>query len=116
MRDELIILITKTAETENENGFVVEGSEVRSEIFARVKSVRASEFYQAYSAGMELSYIFCIDPDDWKAAYAEDESGRTVKPGMVEYDGTMYRIVRVYRTDMGEIELTVQEADHGNEL
>ena len=115
MRDELITLITKTGEVLNENGFPVEGTDISTEIFARVKNVRASEFYQAYSAGLTLSYIFCVDPDDWKDAYAEVE-GKPVAPWAVEYEGTVYRIVRTYKTDMGEIELTVKVASHENEL
>ncbi len=115
MRDELITLITKTGETFDESGFPVEGIDIRTEKFARVKNVRASEFYQAYSAGLTLSYIFCVDPDDWKDAYAEVE-GKTVAPWAVEYEGTVYRIVRTYKTDMGEIELTVRVAGHDSEL
>lgn len=115
MRDDLITFITKTGETFNENGFPVEGTDIRTEKFARVKSVKANEFYQAYSAGMTLSYIFCVDPDDWKDTYAEVE-GQKVAPWAIEYDGTPYRIVRTYRTDMGEIEITVKEASHESEL
>lgn len=115
MRDELITLITKTGETRNANGFIVENEAQRTEKFARVKNVRASEFYQAYSAGIEVRYIFCVDPDDYKDAYATVD-GVTVKPWAVEFEGETYKIVRAYRTDIGEIELTVTEADHGNEL
>lgn len=111
MRDDLITFITKTEEALNENGFPVSGMDIRTEKFARIKSVKASEFYQAYSAGLTLSYIFCVDPDDWKDAYAEVE-GRAVAPWAVEYEGTVYKIVRTYKTDMGEIELTVKVASH----
>jgi hypothetical protein len=115
MRDDRITLITKTGEVLNDNGFPVEGTDIRTEKFARIKSVKASEFYQAYSAGMTLSYIFCVDPDDWKDAYAEVE-GQMMAPWAVEYEGILYKIVRTYKTDMGEIELTVKVAGHESEL
>lgn len=115
MRDELITLIAKNGETKDADGFVTGTTEKRSEKFARVKSVRASEFYQAYSAGMELRYIFCVDPDDWEDSFAAVDRKR-VKPWAVEYEGEIYKIIRVYKTDMGEIELSATEADHGNEL
>lgn len=115
MRDDLITFITKTGEVLNENGFPVEGTDIRTEKFARIKSVKASEFYQAYTAGLTLSYIFCVDLDDWKDAHAEVE-GQSMAPWAVEYDGTVYKIVRTYRTDMGEIELTVKVASHEDGL
>lgn len=115
MRDDLITLITKTGEEYDESGFPIGETELRTEKFARIKSVRASEFYLAYSAGQELAYIFCMDPDDWKDCYAEVE-GKKVAPWAVEYESTIYKIVRTYRTDMGEIELTVKEAGHEPDL
>lgn len=114
MRDELIKLITKTGGRENENGFPIDETEAETEVFARIKNVRASEFYQAYSAGMELRYIFCVDPDDLNTA-KRTVDGRTIWPWAVDYDGERYKIVRRYRTDMGEVELSCQEADHGHE-
>lgn len=114
MRDELITLIAKSGETRDADGFVITETEKRTEKFARVKSVRASEFYQAYSAGMEVRYIFCMDPDDWKDCFSASGLNR-IKPWAVSYEGETYKIVRTYKTDMGEIELTVAEADHGTE-
>lgn len=115
MRDELIELITKKGITEDESGFPTSESEDKTEVFARVKSVRSTEFYQAYAAGKEVSLIFCIDQDDMKLAHKTVDN-KTVKPWAVDYDGIRYRIVREYRTDMGEVELSVQEADHGHDL
>ena len=115
MRDELIRLITKTGITEDESGFPIDEREDETEIWARVKSVRSTEFYQAYTEGMELKYVFCVDRDDLALANRTDTKGRTIKPWAVEYDGVRYRIVRQYMTDMGEVELSAEEADHGHD-
>lgn len=115
MRDERIKLVTKTGVTEDQDGFPVSEGEEKTEVFARVKSVKASEFYQAYVSGMEMALIFCVDPDDYRTAY-QTVGDKEVRPWAVDYDGTRYKIVRTYRTDMGELELSVQEADHGHDL
>ncbi len=115
MRDELIELITKTGITEDEDGFPTTENEAKTEVFAKVKSVKASEFYQAYVAGMEMALIFCVDLDDYKLAFRVVDN-KSVKPWAVDYDGVRYKIVRTYRNDMGEIELSAKEADHGHDL
>ena len=115
MRNELITLIVKTGKTVDDSGFEVEGTSLETEIFARVKNVRATEFFQAYSEGIELSYVFCIDYDDWKNSFAQVE-GHMVEPWAIEYEGKEFKIIRKYRTDMGELELSVMEADHETEL
>ncbi len=115
MRDELIELITKTGETEDADGFPSSNTEHKESVFAEVKSVKATEFYQAYVAGMEIAYIFSVDRDDYKMAY-QTVGNKTVKPWAVDYDGVRYKIVRAYLTKTGEIELSVKEADHGNDL
>jgi hypothetical protein len=55
-----------------------------------------------------------MDPDDWKDCFSASGLNR-IKPWAVSYEGETYKIVRTYKTDMGEIELTVAEADHGTE-
>lgn len=114
MRNELIYLVTRTGRTRNANGFS-EDTEELTEIFAQIKSVKATEFYQAYSAGMNLAYIFAIDLDDYMLSQQVIDT-TVVKPHAVIYNEVHYKIVRAYMTEIGTVELTCEEADHGNDL
>lgn len=111
MRDKLITLVTKTGTTYDASGFPTENTEQKQTVFARVKSVRSSEFYEALQSKIKLEYIFCVDPDDFKLGYYTPQSGATVKPWEVEYENIRYKIIRTYRTDAGEIEISCAEAE-----
>lgn len=111
MRDELITLVTDTGTTYDASGFPTESTEQKVTIFARVKSVRSTEFYEALRSNLKLAYIFCVDPDDFKLGNYTPSGGSTAKPWAVEYDNVRYKIVRTYRTEIGEIELSCEEVE-----
>lgn len=110
MRDEMVTLVTNTGTAYDENGFPTETTEATQDIFARVKSVRASEYYEALRSNLKLAYIFCVDPDDYNLGIQTVES-KQVKPGFVEYAGIRYKIIRTYRTENGEMELSCEEVE-----
>ena len=112
MRDEQITLVTTTGTTYDASGFPTEATEQKQTIFARVKSVRATEFYEALRSNHTLAYIFCVDPDDFNLGnYTPSGSTAVYKPWAVEYNNTRYKIVRTYRTDIGEMELSCEEVE-----
>lgn len=112
MRDEQITLVTTTGTTYDASGFPTENTEQKQTIFARVKSVRATEFYEALRSNHTLAYIFCVDPDDFNLGnYTPSGSTTVYKPCAVEYNNVRYKIVRTYRTDIGEMELSCEEVE-----
>ncbi|MBO6206848.1 MAG: phage head closure protein [Lachnospiraceae bacterium] len=110
MRDEQITLITNTGTAYDESGFPVEDTEQHQTVFAKVKSVRASEYYEALRSNLKLAYIFCVDPDDFKLGDHKVD-GKTVRAWAVEYETVRYKIIRTYRTDTGDLELSCEEVE-----
>ena len=110
MRDEIVTLVTNTGTTYDDSGFPTETTEATQDIFARVKSVRASEYYEALRSNLKLAYIFCVDPDDYNLGIRTVEN-RQFKPGFVEYVGLRYKIIRTYRTENGDMELSCEEVE-----
>lgn len=89
--NELITLVT-TIKKNNDRGFSEQESTVRKEIFAEMRSAGVIETYEAQRAGVDVSAIFKVDTDSYKAALADGK-----RPDMVEHDGVMYRIHNVRR-------------------
>lgn len=110
MRNEIIKLVTVTGEELDDSLFPAGATEHTVEVFARVKSVRATEFYEAMRSNINLRYIFAVDPDDYELS-AKVTDGKKTRAQYVEYDGERYKVVRTYRTDMGEIELSCEEVE-----
>lgn len=100
--DEQITLITVTRALGN-------GRETRAEtarnVWAGVKSVARSEFYQASQAGMTAELIFKVNSDELGGAeYVEYPAREGVDPA-----GDRFKILRTYRTDARYTELTCQK-------
>ena len=68
-------------------------TETSREVFAEVRSVTRSEFYQAGRNGLNPQYVFSV--------FAGDYGGETI----CEFDGNRYAIYRAYRADSDYIEL-----------
>lgn len=100
-------MITDKGKTYDESGFPVTRTEEELEVFARVKSVKASEYYEAMRSNLNLAHIFAVDPDDY-ATMVLNAGGKKRYPWAVEYDGDRYKIIRTYRTDMGDLELSCE--------
>ncbi len=91
MRNEQITLVT-TIKTRNSRGFSETESVVRQEIFAEMRSAGVIEKYAAQRANVDVSAIFKVDTDSYKAALTD---GR--RPDMVEHEGIIYKVYDVRR-------------------
>ncbi|MBO5032165.1 MAG: hypothetical protein J6D08_09815 [Lachnospiraceae bacterium] len=89
MRNELVALIT-TVNKKNKRGFNEPVEHKSEEIFAEVRSAGIIEKYEAERASINISIIFRVDTDSYRAALFEGE-----KPDKVAYDGNVYTIYDV---------------------
>ena len=92
--NEQIKLITVTRTLTNGQETATESAVT---VWAGVRSVTYSEYYQSYQAGLNASLIFKVNTAELGAAE------------YVEYDGKRYRILRTYRIDAQYTEITVEE-------
>lgn len=115
MNNELVQLITDLGETRDKSGFLNGNDEKVVEIFAGIKSVNRSEYYEALRANLEVTKIFVVDPDDFELSAAEveiDGRTRTIRASFIEYEGVRYRIQRQYLVPTtGRLELTCAEVE-----
>lgn len=91
MRNELITLVT-TIRPDNNRGFSEKEKIARNEIFAEIRSAGVIEKYEAQRTGVDVSAIFKVDTDSYRAVLVDGK-----RPDMVEHDGVMYRIHDVRR-------------------
>lgn len=73
----------------------------KTEIYANVKSVRRTEFYEALRSGITAAVVFDI--------FAHDYDGQR----LIEYDGEVYKVERAYQTKIDRLELTCSEVRRG---
>lgn len=92
MFKDVIYLISTTVTVDAYGDPVVEKTE--REIFADVKSIGQSEFYQAQAVGLKPEYKFIL------ADYGDYQNEKVVK-----YDGVEYSVIRTYR-DGTRLEIT----------
>lgn len=80
----------------NENGVpVVE--EMKREIFATVRSVTRSEFWEAHRNGIELSIAFEVFKEDYQ------------KERVIEYDEKRYRVEHIRQLSADRLELNCSD-------
>lgn len=115
MNNELITLVTVTGEKRDKRGFLIEEETVKTEgIFAGIKSVRCTEFYEALRNGIKADIIFEIDRDDFKMAERSIEAGdkiKKVRASKIIHDDTEYLIHRTYINSEGKLEVTCREVE-----
>lgn len=112
--NELIELVTVLNTEDDNNGFQVREDTHSVEVFARVKSVGRTEYYEALRNGIDVKIIFVVDPDDFALSEREiSVDGRTkkIRASRVIYDGVTYMIKRTYRNDSGLLEMTCAEVE-----
>ena len=96
--NDVITLIDVAPDGINEHGFSIETEEQRNKVFGNKKSVRGSEFYQAWQIGIEVKFIFEMRLID----YNNEE--------YAEFEGKRYKILRTYENKNGEfVELTLSD-------
>lgn len=114
MNNELIELVTVLGCKKNASGFQTEEKTVKITVFAEIKSVGRTEYYEAMRSGIQASIIFAVDMDDFKLSEREitmDGEKKKVKASKVIYDGTTYLIHRTYRNNFGMLEMTCREVE-----
>ena len=93
MYNEVIYLLSTTYQT-NDVGDSIE-TIVKSMRFAKIKSIGQSEFYQAQAQGLKPEIKFVL------ADYLDYENQEELV-----YNNFRYKILRTYRTDKNELEIT----------
>ena len=114
MNSELIELVTVLEITEDDSGFCTSEETAKTEIFAGIKSVGRTEYYEALRSGIEAKIIFLVDMDDFKLSermIEVDGVQKKVSATRIIYDGTTYLIVRAYRNNFGMLEITCREVE-----
>lgn len=92
-------LVTLTA-----NGSAVTRTE--TPVFCTKKSVSYKEFYAAVEVGINPTYIFEVDIDEYIAAVIT-VNDKKIRPTEIIFEGEKFNIVRTYEKVGGLIELTV---------
>lgn len=103
MRNHKVTLVTKY----KQNGSATTISEQTTEIWADVKSVTRTEFYQAYSSNLKPKNIIDVLPSEYKKAIVTIENGPTYEPTRIIVDGTERNIIRVFTKNDYSMEITV---------
>lgn len=114
MCNELIEMITVLGSEKDADGFRTEEKTAKVEVFAEIKSVGRTEYYEAVRAGIQVNIIFVVDEDDFKLSEREitvDGEIKKVKASKIIYDGTTYLIHRTFRKDSGLMEITCREVE-----
>lgn len=95
---------------QNENGYDVEVTKKRTEVFITLKSVAHTEFYEALRAGISPRLIAMMYAQEYEESFFEKNP-----PTHMIIDDVPYKIVREYQTDIDHTELTL-ERDERNEI
>ena len=94
-RSAVIYLISETW-TQNEYG-IMQATETRRKVFAEVRSVTASEWFEGGRNGLNPEYRFTI--------YRFEYNGEEI----AEYNGTRYTIYRTYEARNDALELYAEK-------
>lgn len=101
MNEEARLLVV--ANTKDEDGFPIEKkSEIP--IFVREKSATRTEFYEALRSGVSIKTVLETRLEDWEQS-AHMVAGKKEYATQIEYDGSVYDIVRTFRNDKAMIEI-----------
>lgn len=88
-----------------------EGTIISKKIFADVKSVGYTEFYEGLKDGIKASLIFKVNMHEFLLTNASGQSVMEYKPTKITFEGVDYRIVRQYKRGYGFLELTCEEME-----
>ena len=114
MCNELIELVTVIGSEKDADGFQTEEHLAKVEVFAGIKSVGRTEYYEALRAGTRVNIIFVVDADDFKLSEHEITVGgktKKVKASKIIHDGITYLIHRTFVKDSGRMEITCREVE-----
>lgn len=94
----IVVLNEKDAD-----GFAIE-EEQEITIYVREKSAVRTEFYEALRAGISVKTILEARQEDWELS-AHIVEGKKQYATQIEYDGSLYDVVRTYKNDKSMIEI-----------
>lgn len=73
-------------------------------VFVREKSATRSEYYEALRSGITIKTVLEMRQEDWELS-AHMTAGKKEYATKIEYDGSVYDIVRTYKNDKSMIEV-----------
>lgn len=73
-------------------------------IYVREKSATRTEFYEALRSGISIKTVLETRLEDWELS-AHMIAGKKEYATQIEYDGSVYDIVRTYKNDKSMIEI-----------
>jgi hypothetical protein len=79
---------------------------IETPVFCGKKSVGYREFYAAIEVGMNPTYVFEMDVDEYEQACSVENEVRRIPTELI-YGGAKYNIIRTYEKPDGTIEVTV---------
>jgi len=98
--------------TYDSDGFPTQkGTTLSKKIFADVKSVGYTEFYEGLKDGIKASLIFKVHMHEFILIKETERTITEYKPTEITYEGTKYRIVREYKRGYGFLEVTCEEME-----
>ena len=103
MRNKKVTLITKY----KADSSVKVISEKKTELWADVKSVRRTEFYEAYTSNLKPRNIVDVLPSEYTRAIVTNEDGDVFEPTRIVVDRQERNIIRVYTKNDYSMEITV---------
>ena len=81
-------------------------TKTETSVFCGRKSVGFREFYAAIQAGLNPTYVFEMDVDEYENACITENEARRIPTELI-YRGARYNIIRTYEPTDGTIEVTV---------
>lgn len=74
------------------------------EAYAQKKSIKRSEFYESMRSGIQVSLAIEMRQEDFALSAHETERGIKYADEL-EFEGTVYKILRTYEIGKGKIEI-----------
>lgn len=103
MRNKKVTLITKYKASATAKTI----SEKRTDIWAEVKSVKLTEFYEAYTSNLKPRNIIDVLPSEYRRAIVTTDDEDIFEPTRIEVDGHERNIIRIYTRNDYSMEITV---------
>ena len=111
MKNQTIKIFAYKPPTVDADGFETLGAKVEKTIFAEVKTVGYGEYYEGLRAGVKASMLFKVNMIDYCLSDTVGEVTTEYKPTNITYNGTDYKIIRLYKRGYGFLEITCEEIE-----
>lgn len=98
--DAKLLVVTNGKDSD---GFPVE-TKREIPIYVREKSATRTEFYEALRSGITIKTVLETRQEDWDLS-AHMVAGKKEYATQIEYDGSVYDIIRTYKNDKSMIEI-----------